>query len=701
MADKRLTLVIQAKNMVAQGLSAAGSAISSFAKSVGSALASVAKWVGIISSALGGISFVRAIRDAHAFEKQVGQIATLTDSSFGQIKKQVRELSSEFGLAKEEIAKGFYDALSSGVPEDNVFEFMRSASRSAIAGASTASEAVGLLIGAMNQFQIPTTKAEAVSDLFFNTVRYGITTIPELAQHLSAVGPIAAASGVSLEELSAALMTLTIKKVPTAEAVTQIRAAIVSMNETLGDGWAAIMTLQDGMLEMERRAKGSRNALKDMTGRVEGMNAILSMTGKNAEIASRHLDIARKSSGATAAAFAKMAETTKLDRLWQSLHNILITVGDAALTVFATTIEKGAIAAARLGEAIAKWVEGDKIKKLREDIDGIVTALGQGGEARSDVVQALGGVIIAAFKDGASLVGDAIRDAFADTAVGKVKTALDGASTRLGVLIGGGTKAEADAQVRKERSEEINGAIARNLPVALEKLRAVAVRSNAGGYGNATDQFERAQAAARKDAEETKRQRSGGGGIGIAAESKKQEINIATVSIEEAAKARLKEIEELTQKRKEADKQVEADKLARIEEARDAEIQALKDVLDEKKRIAGISIADFVASKKADKDARKQAEDEDKKAARLLGLERRKANQMGGGELNKNDAEWLAGWKQQRGARAGIGAAALNLANAEKDKLQAAQNARDRIAKEHLEETIKTRATLERVVLMG
>jgi hypothetical protein len=61
MADKKLTLIVQAKNMVAQGLSAAGSAISSFASRAASAFGTVAKWFGILGSALGGFSVVKAV----------------------------------------------------------------------------------------------------------------------------------------------------------------------------------------------------------------------------------------------------------------------------------------------------------------------------------------------------------------------------------------------------------------------------------------------------------------------------------------------------------------------------------------------------------------------------------------------------------------------------------------------------------------
>lgn len=330
---------------------------------------------------------------AQEFNKSIGQIATLTDLTARQVKKQVRSMSAEFGLAKEELTKGLYDALSAGVPKDNVFEFMRVASKMAIGGASTTAESVDLLTTVLNAFGMKASEVGKVSDLLFMSVKQGKTTIPELANSFAQVAPLANASGIALEEVTAAVTTLTKQGTPTAQAMTQIRAAIIAMNKTLGDGWSASMTLQDGMQAMADMAGGSQTALKNLTGRVEGALAIMSMTGDKARMAADDLDAMNNSIGASVEAFAKMADQNPLDKLGQSLKNIVLTAGDAALQALAPTIERAAKAAANFAERIADWASDEKIKNMRDQIEGISNALIDGGDSRGEALTAMGEVI--------------------------------------------------------------------------------------------------------------------------------------------------------------------------------------------------------------------------------------------------------------------------------------------------------------------
>lgn len=314
-------------------------------------------------------AIIAAMYRAQEFNKQMAQIATVSDISMKKARRGVMRLSSELGLAKDELTKGLYDALSAGVPEDNAMTFLATAARAARAGATTTARSVDFLTSALNAFRIPASEAERVSDVLFQTVRNGKTTVEELGESFSKVGPIASASGVALEEVMAAAATLTQQGTPTAQAMTQIRAAIIAMNRELGDGWSATMTLQEGMAEMTRRAGGSNDALRSLTGRVEGMQAILGLTGENAETAARHLDSVTNSSGAMAEAFEHVEDVNPFDRLKQSLDNVVIVAGDAALTNLGGHIGDAADEAQRFAEAITSWADEGGLLKLQHSVE--------------------------------------------------------------------------------------------------------------------------------------------------------------------------------------------------------------------------------------------------------------------------------------------------------------------------------------------
>ena len=358
MAQKEISIVLRAKNAMAAGLKDAGDKINAFGEDV-------AKWgkrIGAAFLAVGG-ALVAAAYKAQEFNKQIGQIETLTDMSAGEIKKNVRSMSAEFGLAKDELTKGLYDALSAGVPKDNVFDFMRTAAKMAIGGAASTAEAVDLLTTAVNAFKIPAADADKLSDQLFTTVRLGKTTIAELGQSFSQVAPLAAASGVKIEEVLAATASLTKQGTPTAQAMTQIRAAIIAMNDKLGDGWSSTMTLQQGMQAMSDKAGGSATALKELTGRVEGTLGILALTGANAAGAAADLAEMTNSAGAATDAFGKMADKNPFDKLKQSANNMMLVLGDAALEVLAPLIIKAAEAAQKFSEKISAWVAGGGVKE--------------------------------------------------------------------------------------------------------------------------------------------------------------------------------------------------------------------------------------------------------------------------------------------------------------------------------------------------
>jgi len=323
-------------------------------------------------TAIGGAMFAAAKR-TEVFNKQIGQVATLADISIPKVKSQVKDLSAEFGLAKDELTKGLYDALSAGVPKDNALEFLRTAAQGAVAGAASTAESVDILTTALNAFQIPAREAGKVSDTLFATIKLGKTTMSELAQSFAQVAPLAAASGVSLQQVLAAAATLTKQGTPTAQAMTQIRSALVSMNEHLGDGWSKTMTLQEGMQAMSEMAGGSADALKKLTGRVEGTLGILGMTGTNASMAASDLEKVQNSADATAEAFKKMDDQMILSKGQQAIDNLIITLGEATFAEFADDID-------RLTDALVRMERDGDIREFARDLAEVMGALGKAGE---------------------------------------------------------------------------------------------------------------------------------------------------------------------------------------------------------------------------------------------------------------------------------------------------------------------------------
>lgn len=401
---KEISIIIRAKNAVAAGLAKAGAMFKSFGasvKNIGAGLLSFGKKAAIgFGAAIGALGVL--MKKAEEFNQSISQIATLTEVSKGKVAKEVRAMSAEFGMAKDELTKGLYDALSAGVPKDNVFDFMRTAAKTARAGASSTAEAVDFLTTAINAYGFDAAQAGRVSDILFATVKLGKTTVSELAANFAQVAPLASASGIAFEQVMAAAASLTKQGTPTAQAMTQIRAAIIAMNRELGDGWAASMTLQEGMQLMADKAGGSADALRGLTGRVEGALAIMALTGKGAAGAAKDLAEVANSAGAMNDAFKKTKDDAAMAKFLQALHNISLAAGDVALKFLGPMLERASKAAASFAEKIAILTDTEKFKQTQKAMEGIVSALLKGGAARGDALKAVADVIVEGFKLAAS-----------------------------------------------------------------------------------------------------------------------------------------------------------------------------------------------------------------------------------------------------------------------------------------------------------
>jgi TP901 family phage tail tape measure protein len=337
MATKSLTIVIAAKNMMAQQINSALKSVRKLGAGVLRVGKSLLKWgTGI------GAAMALSARRAEELNKQLGQVASISDVTIGEAKANVMALSASFGLAKDELTKGLYDALSAGIPKDNVFDFLRVAAKAAVAGAGTTAEAVDILTTSLNAFRIPANRAEEVADVLFETVRLGKTTLTELASSFAQVAPLASASGVDIKQVAAAIATLTQQGTKTPEAMTQIRAALKAMNEELGDGWGSMMTFQQAAQKMMDKAGGSAKALTELTGRMEGALAIIQLTGKSADTAAMHLDAIASSAGAMGRAFEKADAQNTIGKIVQPLDNVVRLFGDKVLEEFGDNLKTAA-----------------------------------------------------------------------------------------------------------------------------------------------------------------------------------------------------------------------------------------------------------------------------------------------------------------------------------------------------------------------
>ncbi|WP_281681727.1 phage tail tape measure protein [Zunongwangia profunda] len=259
------------------------------------------------------------MREFEQAMKEVQTISQAAQKDFEGISSAVFALSKISPDPPAKLAKAYYQIVSSGYDGAEGLKLLEASTKAATAGVTSTEAAADGLTTVLNAFKLEAEDAEKVSDILFTTVRLGKTTIDELSHSLSEVAPLAASSGYNFEEVAAAIATLTKQGVPTSQAMTQIRAAIEATNEVLGDGAAQSMTLQNAFQAIYKEAGGSQNKLKELTGRVEAMSAILAVSGQNARGAQKDLAEYARAAGATTIANQRMLSSN--ENQWNILNN--------------------------------------------------------------------------------------------------------------------------------------------------------------------------------------------------------------------------------------------------------------------------------------------------------------------------------------------------------------------------------------------
>ena len=455
MANKVVNLIIKltgaskinaAFGKMGAGLGRLGGAFKKMAKLGGTAIAGI------------GTAFVGAVVEGAKFNVEMARVWTMAGkgiASFRNLRKEARELASDFGIARSEVAQGMYNALSAGIKETDLSGVMKTAAKVAVADGTTISIAIDGMTTVMNAFKIEAANSESVADDLFKTVALGKTTFGELAKSLSAVAPIASASNIPLKQILAHVAALTAQGVPTAQAMTQIRASIIGLNKALGDGWSSTKSYQDALKAVWKQSGQSQTRLLELVGSTEAVSAVLGGVGINAGMAAQKLNAMGSSAGAAQAAFDKVDQFRHWPQLLETARGALSKFGEIINEKIHPSVLKvtDLLKKWRDSGAIEKWAEQAKAG-LQAVVDTIKIIKG-GGDAKDEVLGKIGAVIIAAFTDAGSVVVAIIKNAA--PAIGNlIASGMKGAVSSMG-------QGSADRAVAEKRIGDAGG-FERSLP---------------------------------------------------------------------------------------------------------------------------------------------------------------------------------------------------------------------------------------------
>lgn len=432
--EKSVAIIFEGVDRMGAGVDSVSKRIDGVAGSVERAtqpLADVTMGVLKFEAALlttGAVATAFAIKLAGDFDAQFREISTLIDEptdSLAGFRQEILEYGRDSTQSLDAINQSIYNAISAGVDYADSLDAVRLAERMAIAGKADLDQSLSVLVSSLNAYGVGMDQAEHFSDLLFQTVRNGVTTLPELGASLGGVSGLAATAGVSFEVLMAAVATLTATGSPTSSALTQIQAAISNilkptkqasdLAEELGIEFNAAALESKGLegvlLDVQQATGGNTEQMAQLFGSVQALNGVLTLTGLGADRFADNIEAMGNATGATEEAYSRMAGTVEQgnQRIANSMRVALIAVGDPLLDEFGGIQEAIAAIFNAIGASVSSGQLKGFVDQLESMFGGIENTLRQVAQNLPDALEQAD---FSAFFNGIDLVKAAISDLF-------------------------------------------------------------------------------------------------------------------------------------------------------------------------------------------------------------------------------------------------------------------------------------------------
>lgn len=175
----------------------------------------------------------QSIDAARQFQIRISEIRTLSQEnqlSTTQWAKGLRELSDSFGIPILDVTKAAYDAISNQVTRGaQTFEFLRTVLEFSLVTVSSATDAQNLLASAIQAFGQKNITAARAAESLFKLIDLGRVTAGEISNIFGRVAQLAGEAGLNINELGAALATLTVQGVKPNEAFTLLNNLLLKL----------------------------------------------------------------------------------------------------------------------------------------------------------------------------------------------------------------------------------------------------------------------------------------------------------------------------------------------------------------------------------------------------------------------------------------------------------------------------------------
>ena len=292
-----------------------------------------------LTAAIGAAAaaFTTAVTESAKFESKMANVHTLlgpANDSFAEMNQQILDMSTRVPVGPVALSDALYQVVSATVPATDAMNVLETSAQAAIGGVANTADTFDLFSATIKGYGLEWSEVDRVSDIAFQTVALGVTTISQLAASLQGAIPLAAEMKVPLEELSGAVAALTGVTGNTSEVTTQIESlltALIKPTEQMETLFNRLNVISGkDLIESMGGLSGALEAIKgyteeynvsigDLLGRKEGLLSYFALTGQQAEAFKTKTQAMYDAAGVAKAAFdIQMATFTNQAELFKN-----------------------------------------------------------------------------------------------------------------------------------------------------------------------------------------------------------------------------------------------------------------------------------------------------------------------------------------------------------------------------------------------
>ncbi len=298
-----------------------------------------------------GAMFWKSAVAAKALSRELANIKSIAgELDAGKLRTELMNLNAQLGDTAE-LANAVYYAYSAGVrgTEAELVRFTGQIAALAKTVGSGVTPVMDAVTTMMNAYGMKVQDAGKLTDWFYSIVKYGKTTGSELAGSLGQIASTAAGAGIKLEELGAAIATLT-TTMPTAVAITALGASIRAiMNPTdeaqkmaakfgIELGGAAIQAkgLQGVLNEIYQKTGGRSDLIGQLIPDARASKALTALSGTQNQTLNQVMQEFGANSGEAARKFSEViaaSDSAKWDAMLVVVKKLGTAIGDMTFQV--------------------------------------------------------------------------------------------------------------------------------------------------------------------------------------------------------------------------------------------------------------------------------------------------------------------------------------------------------------------------------